>query len=198
VGLLTGLLTSRSETRLLGKCTLLRAPRQDDFLQWRDLRQNSRSFLEAWEPRWNDDEFLQSSFRRRISHYNKLVAEDLAYPFFIFSADGQTLQGAITLSNVRRGVAQMATLGYWTGEAYANRGVMADALATIKNFASEDLDLHRLEAACLQTNTPSIRLLVRAGFEREGFAKAYLKINGRWEDHILWGYELSKQPPTER
>ena len=33
---------------------------------------------------------------------------------------------------------------------------------------------------------PGIDLLGR-GFEEEGFAKAYLKINGVWRDHVLFG-----------
>ncbi len=159
----------------------------EDFEQWRDLRRDSRSFLEPWEPLWQDDELLLSSFRRRVAHYAKLVHDDAAYPFFIFTRDGKTLQGAVTVSHVRRGVAQMATLGYWTGAEFGNSGVMTDALGALIGFARDGLDLNRLEAACLPANRPSIRLLQKTGFEQEGFAKNYLKINGRWEDHILWG-----------
>ncbi len=187
MGLLQGLLAQKPDHICRGAKTFLRSPRVDDFEQWRSLRQDSRSFLEPWEPIWQDDEFMLSSFRRRISHYAKLANEDLAYPFFIFTSDEKTLLGAITLSNLRRGVAQMATLGYWTGAAYANTGVMTDALPPVVQFARLELELNRLEAACLPGNMPSMRLLARSGFEREGFAKGYLKINGKWEDHILWG-----------
>jgi [ribosomal protein S5]-alanine N-acetyltransferase len=187
MGFLAGLLSQKPDVVCPGEKTLLRFPRVDDFEAWRDLRLASRRFLQPWEPVWQDDEMLLTSFRRRISHYSRLAADDLAYPFFIHAPDGNTLLGGITLSNVRRGVAQMATLGYWTGEAHANTGVMTDALSAIMRFAREDLNLHRLEAACLPANTPSIRLLSRARFEREGFARDYLKINGRWEDHVLWG-----------
>jgi [ribosomal protein S5]-alanine N-acetyltransferase len=191
MGLLQELLSHKPSYECRGAQVYLRAPAMEDFEQWRSLRLAGRDFLQPWEPSWSDDEFLLSSFRRRLSHYAKLASDDQAYPFFIFSGDGETLKGAITLSNVRRGVAQMATLGYWTGENYANSGVMTDAMLAIVAFASEDLDLHRLEASCLPTNLPSIRLLTRAGFDREGFARAYLKINGRWEDHIMWGHRLS-------
>jgi [ribosomal protein S5]-alanine N-acetyltransferase len=187
MGLLQGLLAERPDHECRGSWTYLRAPRVDDFELWRDLRRNSRCFLEPWEPVWQDDEFLLSSFRRRISHYGKLARDDQAYPFFIFTAGEGKLLGAITLSNIRRGVAQMGTLGYWTGASYANTGVMTDALHAITTFARNDLDLNRLEAACLPSNIPSIKLLAKAGFEREGFARSYLKINGNWEDHILWG-----------
>ena len=68
---------------------------------------------------------------------------------------------------------------------------MTDALQAVVGFARGELELHRLEAACLPANIASIRLLQRTGFEREGFAKSYLKINGHWEDHILWGLQLA-------
>jgi [ribosomal protein S5]-alanine N-acetyltransferase len=187
MGLLQGLLTQKPDYVTRGKTTVLRNPRMEDFAQWRDLRIASRSFLVPWEPAWQDDELLQSSFRRRINHYAKLASDDLAYPFFIFDAAEDQLLGAITLSNVRRGVAQMATLGYWTGEAFSNRGVMTDAIAAVLGFSKTELGLNRLEAACLPANLPSMKLLERTGFEREGFARAYLRINGTWEDHVLWG-----------
>jgi [ribosomal protein S5]-alanine N-acetyltransferase len=187
MGLLKGLLTQKPDYHCRGSKTFLRHPRLEDFEQWRNLRLSGRAFLEPWEPLWQDDEFLLSSFRRRIGHYARLVADDTAYPFFIFGADQDTLQGAVTLSNVRRGVAQMATLGYWTGAQFANTGVMTDAMGAVIGFAAGELTLHRLEAACLPRNLPSLRLLQRLGFEREGLAKSYLKINGQWEDHVLWG-----------
>jgi [ribosomal protein S5]-alanine N-acetyltransferase len=189
--LLSGLLGPRPDYACQGQVTRLHMPRVDDFAQWRDLRLSSRRFLEPWEPTWADDELLLSSFRRRISHYNKLAADDLAYPFFITLQKDGALAGGITVSNLRRGVAQMATLGYWVGEAHAGKGVMTDALQAIIVFARDELELHRLEAACLPSNTPSMRLLQKAGFTREGFAKSYLKINGNWEDHVLWGLNLA-------
>jgi [ribosomal protein S5]-alanine N-acetyltransferase len=187
--LLQNLLAPKPNYECHGQRTHLRAPVVEDFNPWRDLRQNSRHFLEPWEPVWRDDELLLSSFRKRVAHYSKLAHEDQAYPFFIWNHDG-TLLGAITISNLRRGVAQMATLGYWIGEPFARQGFMTDALAATITFARNELDLHRLEAACLPTNTASLQLLQRAGFTREGYAASYLKINGRWEDHVLWGLRL--------
>jgi [ribosomal protein S5]-alanine N-acetyltransferase len=185
--LLQSLLAHKTEYECLGQRIVLRSPRVDDFAQWRDLRQTSRNFLEPWEPAWRDDELLLSSFRKRVAHYSNLAHEDQAYPFFIFDLSGENLLGAMTISNLRRGVAQMATLGYWIGAPYANQGYMTDAMHTVIGFAHGELELHRLEAACLPSNTPSVQLLQRVGFTREGFAKSYLKINNQWEDHILWG-----------
>jgi ribosomal-protein-alanine N-acetyltransferase len=73
------------------------------------------------------------------------------------------------------------------GEPYAGRGYMTDAVRTILRFAFHNLHLHRVEAACLPHNTASIRLLEKVGFRKEGYARSYLCIDGRWQDHILYG-----------
>jgi ribosomal-protein-alanine N-acetyltransferase len=95
--------------------------------------------------------------------------------------------GGVTLSNVRRGVAQTATLGYWAGAPYARRGHTLRAVRTVCAFAFGKLKLHRMEAACLPSNEASRNLLLKAGFSLEGKARAYLKINGAWRDHLLFG-----------
>ena len=64
---------------------------------------------------------------------------------------------------------------------------MSEAAQLVCDFAFRQLRLHRVEASCLPHNEPSKALLQKLGFEEEGFAKAYLKINGKWEDHLLWG-----------
>jgi ribosomal-protein-alanine N-acetyltransferase len=164
----------------------LRTPRLEDFDEWRSLREQSRDFLVPWEPAWHPDELTRLSYRLRLRHQQKLMADDAGYAFLIFATSPEILLGGITLSNVRRGVAQTGTLGYWIGETFARHGHMTCAVKALRDYAFSELSLRRLEAACLPSNEASIRLLERTGFEREGFAKSYLKINGRWEDHILW------------
>ena len=94
--------------------------------------------------------------------------------------------GAITLDNIRRGPAQSAQVGYWIGPAYARKGLMTEALAAVVQHAFASLDLSRIEAACLPENAASRALLDRTGFRHEGVAEAYLQINGRWRDHVLY------------
>ena len=94
--------------------------------------------------------------------------------------------GGLTLANIRRGVAQAGSLGYWTGEPFARRGLMSGAVSALVPFAFSSLRLHRIEAACIPTNVASIRLLERSGFVREGYAREYLCINGIWQDHLLF------------
>ena len=83
-------------------------------------------------------------------------------------------------------MAQAGSLGYWIGEPYARTGYMTAAVRALIPFAFGTLRLHRLEAACIPTNTASIRLLEKTGFPREGYAREYLCINGIWQDHLLY------------
>ncbi|MBI2717761.1 MAG: GNAT family N-acetyltransferase [Rhizobiales bacterium] len=171
---------------LRGDSVTLRTPDVGDHKSWAELRLLSRAFLAPWEPEWPANDLTRAAFRARVKRYWRDIAEDAAYPFFIFSADGRTLLGALTLSNVRRGVAQMATLGYWTGLPHLRRGYMTAAVRLILPFAFDHLRLHRVEASCLPGNTASIALLRRTGFAEEGLARNYLKINGVWRDHLLF------------
>jgi ribosomal-protein-alanine N-acetyltransferase len=181
------------DTILTGKRVFLRAPAAHDYGAWSSLRENSRNFLRPWEPLWPADDLSRTSYRRRLRRYAREMREDRAYPFFVFDAGDGALMGGATLSNVRRGVAQAASLGYWMGEAFAGKGYMSEAVGRLLAHAFGVLRLHRVEAACLPHNQPSTRLLQKAGFQREGYARSYLCINGRWEDHLLFA-RLAEQP----
>jgi [ribosomal protein S5]-alanine N-acetyltransferase len=182
--------TTAQKPSLMGSKVTIRLPTADDYEQWSQLRLESRSFLEPWEPSWDHQELSKEAFRSRVKRYQQLRKDDLAYAYFIFK--DQRLAGAITLSNVRRGISQMGTLGYWIGANFARQGLMSDALDIMCKHAFRELQLHRLEAACLPRNTASIRLLEKTSFEREGYAKSYLKIAGRWEDHLLFARTNSR------
>ncbi len=180
-------ITPESGLRLDGGGVILRAPRVRDYEAWSSLRRQSRAFLQPWEPLWPSDDLERSAFRRRLATYSREIDAGTAYPFFIFDARDDRLTGAITLSNIRRGVAQTGTVGYWIGQSYASQGRMTAALRTLADFAFRGLGLHRLEAACVPDNEASRKVLLKAGFENEGRARAYLKINGAWRDHLLFG-----------
>jgi ribosomal-protein-alanine N-acetyltransferase len=170
-----------------GEGVRLRPPRMADHGPWSALRSRSHGFLQPWEPTWPSDDLTRAAFRRRIAAYTRDIETGQGFPFFVFRAQDDALVGGITLSNVRRGVSQTATLGYWVGQPFARRGHTLGAVRAVCRFAFAKLDLHRIEAACLPTNEPSRNLLLRGGFSLEGRARAYLKINGAWRDHLLFG-----------
>jgi ribosomal-protein-alanine N-acetyltransferase len=163
----------------------LREPRLVDHAAWADLRGRCRAYLQRWEPTWPEDDLTRAAFRRRLQIYDRERELGHAWPWFVF-ADGE-LVGAVTLSNVRRGVADSGVLGYWIGEPMAGRGYATAAVRAAVRHAFGELKLHRVEAACLPTNVASRRVLEKAGFTNEGRARAYLKINGEWADHLLFG-----------
>jgi ribosomal-protein-alanine N-acetyltransferase len=164
----------------------LRPPRQNDWKSWSTLRQESREFLLPWEPAWTGDALTRAAFRRRLRSYDLEWHRGTSYSFLIFRREDDVLLGGVTLSNVRRGVAQSASLGYWVGERFAQQGYMSEALAAVLDFAFDRLALHRAEAACLPDNQASRGLLLKIGFSEEGYSRQYLRINGRWQDHRLF------------
>jgi len=172
--------------RIDGDGVYLRFPEPRDYAEWSELREESRAFLTPWEPTWAPDELSRGSFRYKLRRYAEDARDDKAYAFFIFREQDQMLVGGLTLSNVRRGVAQAGSLGYWAGQRYAGLGYVTAAVKTIVRYAFDDLALHRVEAACQPENAASRRVLLKAGFEEEGRARAYLKINGAWRDHVLF------------
>ena len=171
---------------LQGERLYLRPPQVSDYRAWANLRATSRDFLVPWEPLWADDDLERSAFRHRIRHYDDEAAAGTAHPFFLFHNSDSRLLGGITLGNIRRGVGQNGMIGYWMGAPYAGQGYMSEALRLLISHAFTKVRLHRLEAACIPSNERSIRLLEKAGFQREGLLRSYLKINGTWQDHLLF------------
>lgn len=171
---------------IYGEGVFLRTPQMTDYPAWSSLRAQSRDFLVPWEPTWPADDLARASFRRRLKRYYRDIREDEAYPFFVYRARDSALVGGLTLSHVRRGVTQSCSLGYWIGKPYARQGHTSAAVRAAAPFVFDTLNLHRLEAACIPANHASIALLEKTGFVREGIARRYLRINGVWQDHLLY------------
>lgn len=185
--LLVSISRTASHPGITGVHVALRSPVAADFEPWSRLRHDSRNFLEPWEPTWAPDELSRDAFRRRLRRYAQAARDGTGHIFFIFDKKSGVLMGGCQLSNIRQGVAQSAaTLGYWMGERYAGKGMMTDAVIALTRYCVAKLGLHRIEAACLPDNLASRRVLTKAGFVEEGVARKYLKINGKWRDHMLF------------
>ena len=184
--LLTTSSASPPPVRIEGPQVYLRPARPADWQAWAQLRAASRTFLTPWEPTWPNDCLTRASFTRRLRRQATEWRDDIAYSFLVFEHRTDTLLGGVGLSNVRRGVAQIATMGYWIGARFARHGFMTSAASLVLDFAFETLALHRVEAACLPHNDASRNLLEKLGFEYEGYARDYLRINGDWQDHLLF------------
>ncbi len=179
-------LLATDSVKLKGERVFLRHPRYGDYKAWAALRGTSRDFLEPWEPRWSKDELTRGAWRKRMQQYNCERARGTGQTFLIFECASSALAGGISLINIRRGAAQCGHIGYWMGEVFASRGLMADALSRLVSHSFDELGLHRIEAACIPKNVRSSRVLEKAGFSREGLLRSYLKIDGKWQDHVLF------------
>jgi ribosomal-protein-alanine N-acetyltransferase len=177
---------TRPESELQTERLSMRPPQMRDFEQWAKLRRESQAFLSPWEPQWSRDHLSSRSYRNRVIWAERAIRQGEAYPLFLFRQKDGQIVGGVTLSNIRRQPAQAGTLGYWVGEAYAMQGYMTEALEAVREHAFSALELSRLEAACLPDNVASRRLLERCGFKYEGVAQAYLQIDGRWRNHVLY------------
>ena len=179
---------------LKGATVQLRMPTPHHYIQWAQLREESRDFLTPWEPIWPQDDLTRNAYRQRLRRYARDYEQGNAFSFFLFDKKSDRLVGGISLSNIRRGAAQTGTIGYWMGKPYAGQGMMFDALQCVIPYAFHTLRLHRLEAACIPGNKRSVRLLEKAGFEREGLLRSYLRINGSWHDHCLYARIVEETP----
>ena len=180
-------ISSDHDLRLAGDAVRLRPHRSGDFEEWAALRARSRAFLQPWEPTWPADDLTRAAFRRRIALYARDRDLGQGHAFFVFREEGGALVGGVNLRNVMRGVAQSAQIGYWAGQAFTRQGHISAGVQTVTRFAFRSLGLHRVEAACCTDNDASRHLLLKVGFHEEGLARGYLKINGKWRDHLLFG-----------
>lgn len=174
--------------QIVGQGLVLRAPRAADFAQWAEVRRASRPHLAPFEPAWTEADLTREIFLARLRRARREARAGTDFQFLVFAHDSShALLGGITLSNVRRRAAQTATLGYWVRADRAGQGVMTRAVGLLVAHAFGSMGLNRLEAACLPHNIASRRVLEKNGFAEEGFAPAYLHINGAWRDHVLYG-----------
>ena len=184
-----------SKKKLSGKRIFLRPPKRRDALKWQKLRMASKNFLVPWEPAWNASSCSRRAFIRYFKNSNYLANMDRAYSFLIFNIEDKALLGGVNVGNVRRGVSQSASLGYWIGKQHSRKGYMKEALDVLIPSLFLDLQLNRIEAATLENNLASKNLLNKIGFKKEGKLRKYLKINGEWQDHVLYSlleYDMNR------
>jgi len=180
------MLLGRRKIRIETERLTLRPPLHADFRDWVSLRRDSEEFLTRWEPTWAADHLSRKAFTNRVYWAQRSVSSGSALPLFLIRRADETLVGAITLDNIRRGPAQAGTLGYWVGEPFARQGFMREAAVAVVHHAFTRLGLSRIEAACLPENKASRGLLEATGFKYEGVAQSYLQIDGRWRTHVLY------------
>jgi ribosomal-protein-alanine N-acetyltransferase len=149
-----------------------------------ELHRVNREFLAPFEPVRADDYFTVAGQRAVIEGALARYEQGTVLPHVIL--DGSQVAGRITLSEIVRGPVQSCSLGYWVSAAENGRGLATAAVRAIIGTAFSELGLHRIQAGTLVHNIGSQRVLERNGFVRIGVAPSYLKIAGRWQDHVLF------------
>jgi ribosomal-protein-alanine N-acetyltransferase len=144
----------------------------------------NRTFLAPWDPLRSDGYFTAEAQLAGITDALERHAQGLILPHVIVEAG--RIVGRITLNGIVRGPFLSCSVGYWLGQAATGRGLASAALREIVGIAFGELGLHRVQAETLLHNVASQRVLERNGFARIGMAPAYLRIQGRWQDHILF------------
>ncbi|WNS42155.1 GNAT family protein [Paenibacillus sp. MMS20-IR301] len=159
--------------------SLLQLTDAEDLLS---LRLHNRKEHQQFEPLRDNDYFTLDSQRQLIAQRIEDSRQDNAYMFGIYLLSGELI-GQITISNVVRGVGQFADIGYLIDHSQQGKGYTTAAVQLILKYAFRSLGLHRLQAAILPHNNGSRRVLEKNGFQAEGLARRFIKINGEWQDH---------------
>lgn len=163
---------------LRGKKVYLRRPKVSDCIEFTGMASKSVEFHRGlMNPARTPEEFER--FLKRVDNYQ-------TESFLICRIEDDAIAGIITLSQIFHGSFQNAYLGYGLWGGFDGKGYMTEAVDLILKFAFNDLDLHRVEANVQPHNAPSIRVLERCGFVKEGFSEKYLNIGGLWRDHERW------------
>lgn len=151
-----------------------------------DFYVRNRERLKPWDPERSTGFYTEAFWRRQLHLNRRDFDEDLAVRFGIFERERpERLAGVANFSNLVRGCFQACHLGYTLDGELEGRGIMQEALQAALGYAFRELDLHRVMANYQPKNERSGRLLERLGFEKEGFARGYLRIDGAWRDHVL-------------
>ena len=179
------LFIKNKKKKLIGKKVFLRYPETKDWKEWAELRQKSRKFLQPWEPHWPKNYLTKDFFEQLVNQTHISIKNKTSYIYFIFHRVSKTLVGGINLTNMKNKLYKSITIGYWMGINFAGKGYMQDSIKNVCSFCFDDLKVNRIEAACLPKNIASKMVLIKSGFVIEGYAKKYLEINGKFEDHIL-------------
>lgn len=150
-----------------------------------EFQQQNKVFLAPWEPLRDETFFTEEACHSRVKDSFNAFEQGVALPLVALCTRSQRVIATCNFSNIIRGVFQACHFGYAIDQGYEGQGIMTEVLEASIDYVFSELKLHRVMANYMLKNVRSGRLLQRLGFEKEGVAREYLKINGQWQDHIL-------------
>lgn len=167
------------------KRTLIDVPNSDDTQALLSFITENKAHLAPWEPTRDKHYYTKVNVQNLINGYQTHLNNQSAYHFAAFDFERREIMAMCNFTNVVRGPFQACYLGYCVAEKYQGQGIMTEVVEAGLDYVFNELKLHRVMANYMPHNTKSAQLLTRLGFEKEGLAKRYLKINGTWQDHVL-------------
>ena len=174
-------MTERISTQRL----LLARPAADDGPALLHYRQSNRMHLAPWEPLRAASFYTIEDVELQLRQMREHMAGGSAVHWSLARQGSAELIGLCSFTNIVRGPFQACHLGFSLSEESQGKGYMAEALQAAIAHIFQSIGLHRIMANFQPANVRSAALLQRLGFEREGLARRYLKINGHWADHVL-------------
>jgi ribosomal-protein-alanine N-acetyltransferase len=163
--------------------TLLQPDNAHLFLAYRE---RNMAHVAPWEPARNlNDGTLEEACHRAAAKSTQAFADGVAVNFIATDRDTGAMLAGCNFTNIVRGIFQASNLGYSVDHAWQGKGLMYEVAQAGIAYMFGTQGLHRIMANHMPANVRSEKLLRRLGFEREGYARAYLKIGGQWQDHVL-------------
>lgn len=167
------------------KRTHIDVPNSNDIEALLSFINDNKTHLAPWEPTRDKHYFTKENVQNLIKDYQIQFHNQTSYYLAAFDLERQEILAMCNFTNVIRGPFQACYLGYCVAEKYQGQGIMFEVVEAGLDYVFNELKLHRVMANYIPHNIKSAQLLTRLGFEKEGLAKRYLKINGTWQDHVL-------------
>ncbi|MCM3629156.1 GNAT family N-acetyltransferase [Paenibacillus glycanilyticus] len=151
-----------------------------------DIQIRNKELFQKYSPAFPDDFYTLAAKKQFIQDAVKEREEDKKYNFGIFLRENDRLIGDVTLFHLQRGPLQKCLIGYALDAVHSGKGYATEAVKLAVEYAFQQLKLHRIEAGAMPRNGGSMRVLEKAGFQKEGIERKGVKINGVWEDHQIF------------
>lgn len=178
---------------------ILIVPHEDAAPRMLAYVEENREHLSRWEPTHDSNYFTEKYWREqlRASRENFIAGRSLKLAILLRENITGPVVGSCNFTNIIRGVFQACYLGYSVDHRFEGRGFMYEGVRAALEYVFNELKLHRVMANYIPTNERSGRLLRRLGFVVEGYARDYLLIDGRWQDHIMTSLTNDKLKPKD-
>jgi len=176
---------TRDYPQIITNRLLLRLPQVNEAAEISNFLQQENSHLAGWETFKGDDYLTENHWQLRIAIYREQFLHDISCCLILRDRETDVFMGMVDYTHIIRNCFESCFLGFKIGEAFQGKGYMTEAISASLSYVFNTLNLHRVAACYMPRNIASGRVLEKCKFQKEGFAPAYIDVNGVWEDHVL-------------